>query len=393
MNVIVTINQVLDILKLYSEQEGSLLNDFGYGPVSQIGQSRPMRYPYLWVTHTNSSAIELSPSNKTMIPIARFTFLVVDQVNDSANIKDINGEDSFNGQEIISDSFQIIQDIVNFLHTSVEMRRQGISLLEDVTWDPFFDAEDDKTNGVQAAVALRIPYSSCGSTPLVPICTPGTFKNSNNTYTQSIPGGSTVVSDDITITLGDGTHTYPSNIDLNLSQYYIISNPSPGTYVPGTFQLPWNSNSANVSIATDGKVIKTSDNGLWNGGADFIIEKTGNFTLNFNMTETSPGISNLMCGIDYFKANSAFNYTGIDMAFYRENVSAKIYENGDLVYSHGVVVDDTTVYTIQRQSNFIFYKINGTTVRTQSIINLGKMFFTNSLLTVGSAVDNINIVY
>lgn len=165
-----------------------------------------------------------------------------------------------------------------------------------------------------------------------------------------------------------------------------VTNPSPGNYIPGTLQLPWNSNSANVDISVDGEVTKTADANMWNGGADFKIEKTGNFELHFKLIG-----DNLTAGIEYFKANSQFNYTGIDMCFYRSGTNCFIFENGDNVYYYPSVINDSTQSSIVRQGNFILHKIDGTTVRTQTIINTGKMFFTCSLYSLGAQVIDINI--
>ncbi|EFX61756.1 hypothetical protein DAPPUDRAFT_271961, partial [Daphnia pulex] len=357
-----TLNNILDAFKAYVNTSGSMLVGFGYGPTSEFGRSTQMEFPCLWITHTQASGVDISGDGKAMIPILRISILILDQVTDSKNVKVINGEDSNNGQEIVSDCFQVAQDLIAWVNGSANLRQLGVSLYksENPTIDPVFDDTTDRLNGVMLGLSLRLNYNNCVVSAST-YCLPGVFENSDATFTQFVNSGSTFISEDITVTLADGPHVFPSNVDINLPQYAIVSNPSPGTYVPGTFQLPWNSNSANVSIAVDGEAVKNDNDGSWNDGADFIIEKTGNFTLNFKMTNTINNIG-AACGIDFFKGGDTdYNYTGIDMSFFRDGTTLYIYEDSGFPYIHPDPVDDTTQYTIQRQSNFVFYKVDGVT--------------------------------
>lgn len=229
-----TLNQILDVFKAYQELPDSLLNDFGYGPTDNIGNSVPMKFPYLWVTHTQSSTIQLSVSgNKTMTPIYRFTLLIVDQLNDSKNIKDLNGQDAHNGQELVSDCWQIAQDIVNFLHTSPSMRALNISLeAEDPAINPLFDETDDKVNGVTLDLAIRTTYGCITAATITGQCYPVIVTNSNESFNASFTSGSTNVLEDIVVTVGGGAVlNKPAAVDLNLQDYYYVGFPT-GTRQP-----------------------------------------------------------------------------------------------------------------------------------------------------------------
>ena len=53
---IITLNQLIQMFNDFSTDHLQL-NDFGYGPTSDIGTSKNMSFPYLWVTHSQASSI------------------------------------------------------------------------------------------------------------------------------------------------------------------------------------------------------------------------------------------------------------------------------------------------------------------------------------------------
>jgi hypothetical protein len=150
---ITSINQILDELNAFADAHPQL-HDFGYGPVSEIGVSKQMSFPYFWVTHQSDSYIRIE--NKTTIPELRFLFLFVDQVDNQENYSNINGQQSHNGQEIISDMFQVVQDCINHIMTTFQTL--GIYISEDVRTYPVFDETPDRVNGWAAEVTMRIKY-------------------------------------------------------------------------------------------------------------------------------------------------------------------------------------------------------------------------------------------
>lgn len=155
--MIITINQILDEFNNFVNNHKQL-KDFGYGPTYNIGKTKDMQYPYLWTTHQFSSNIEVN-ENKTIIPNLSFSIIVMDQINDIKN-KDINGQDSHNGQEIMSDNFQILQDFIIYVMTSSFFIKNRIKI-EDINIDPLFDADQDLTNGWLMNFNLRMPFINC----------------------------------------------------------------------------------------------------------------------------------------------------------------------------------------------------------------------------------------
>jgi len=158
----VTMNELIKKFDTFS-QNHQQLKDFGYGPTSEIGVSRKMDFPYMWITHRGPSTIVVS--NKAQIPEMSLTFIIVDQINSQKNYLDENGLDSDNQQEIISDCFQIVQDLINYI--SSQLGVQGVKLMdESVTVEPTFDDTDDRVTGWVADVPLKLIHFNC-STPIV----------------------------------------------------------------------------------------------------------------------------------------------------------------------------------------------------------------------------------
>ena len=131
------------------------------GPTSEIGTSRPMDFSYLWLTHRTPNDIEVV--NRSQSPEINLTFLIVDKINIQSNYLNINGANSDNNQEIISDSYQILQDLITFIITDLSML--GISIVDKVSWETIFDDTDDKVSGAIADNKLRLKHWNC-VTPL-----------------------------------------------------------------------------------------------------------------------------------------------------------------------------------------------------------------------------------
>jgi len=216
---IVTINQIIKMFSDFSDAHLQV-NDFGYGPTSEIGTSRQMEFPYIWTTHRTGSVI--NTTNKTLIPELTFTFIVVDQINDQSNYLDINGVNSDNQQEILSDTFQISQDLITYISTS--LGRYGVMLTEDsITIEPLFDETQDKVTGWIMDVNLKIKHSNCsypidGVEPVIPSnCPSVAVKNSDGSYSVTVSSGGELTLPDTTLTVnGDAYQVLPSvnNFDI-----------------------------------------------------------------------------------------------------------------------------------------------------------------------------------
>jgi hypothetical protein len=160
-----------------------------------------------------------------------------------------------------------------------------------------------------------------------------------------------------------------------------------GTYIPknsisGAFDLLWVGATGNV-MTSDGGIIKTTGSGSWNGSAYSLIDHNGDFSLNFKFDFSISG-SDDQFGISFYKSRVSFE--NLDFAFYRSGGNVSIWENG-MDKGGATVVSDSDVYTIQRESMQIHYKINGSNIRTVDITNNGAVNLDCSLFDYGEIKD------
>lgn len=173
-----TLNELVTIFKGIAVRHDQI-NDFGFGPTSDIGQSREMIYPYLWVTisdtlldNTNGG---FSSINKTI------EFIVADKIMDIENSNNELGEESHNGLEVSSDTEQIIWDILSEITNARFYSENDITITSSSTITPRMDRDDDKVNGHSCSIDVRMPWklTYCGTpfsdaplfTPIVSIIT------------------------------------------------------------------------------------------------------------------------------------------------------------------------------------------------------------------------------
>lgn len=158
-NFIISLNQIIGLFKDFANDHPQI-ESFGYGPTSDIGTSVKVDYPAFWLTHENDGNIGIG-GNKTLIPEMSFTALFFDKLNQQLNVDGVNGEAADNGQEILSDTFQmgedLIADIIGY------WSQFGVSISEDVSTFPIFDETDDKVNGYGFRLTLRLKHLNCAT--------------------------------------------------------------------------------------------------------------------------------------------------------------------------------------------------------------------------------------
>ena len=153
---IISLNQVVDLFQNFSERH-YFLNDFGFGPTSEIGTSRQMNFPYMWVTLNENSVI--NPQNRTAIPELSFSVLFMDKTNIQTNYLNINGDNSNNVQEILSDMLQVLQDFIT--EVQVDWGNYGIIFQDTISCFPATDETQDKVNGWVGQFSFKLKHSNC----------------------------------------------------------------------------------------------------------------------------------------------------------------------------------------------------------------------------------------
>ncbi len=152
--MIITINQIMDAFRQYSD-EHAFIKDFGVGPTSEIGTTKGMKFPYHWISLQPST---INVVNKTTIPELTLFIFALDQVNNQS-VRDESGSYSNNEGEIMSDTFQYIQDIVTFI--SLDLNKVGIKIEGNPSITPVHRETKDDVSGWFMSITLRLMHVNC----------------------------------------------------------------------------------------------------------------------------------------------------------------------------------------------------------------------------------------
>jgi len=186
---IISLNQLINWFQLF-QQNHYFLKDFGFGEPYDIGTSRQMTFPYMWVTMNEDSSIATGSNNKSAIPDISFSIMFMDKINIQENYLDTNGFPSDNSQEILSDTLQCLQDLVTMIQQN--WGQYGVLISQDVSFYPAVDETQDKSTGVVGRFVLRTRQVNCiipefpywvTPTP-TPVCR--TYTIGNNGFATSI---------------------------------------------------------------------------------------------------------------------------------------------------------------------------------------------------------------
>lgn len=158
-NNTITINRILAIFRDLSIRH-EMINDFGFGQTADIGASRPMLFPYLWVEPTTTRITQGSTANKYQELNYSFNLYLMDKIQ--------KGDDNF--EDTLSDTNYILATIVREMSQHPYYVDMSVSLNGDVIFEPAIEAYDDNVNGWQAQFTLKIPlrYGYC-ETPIAAI--------------------------------------------------------------------------------------------------------------------------------------------------------------------------------------------------------------------------------
>lgn len=156
-NITYSINKQVELFRDISLRH-RMINDFGYGPTYNIGASRQMKFPYIWVEQGDSRT-EKSDNGMRSIEYS-YTIFCMDKIDMG---------DKLNYDEIISDTHYILDTIIQEIMMDPFYTRNGISLVNDIIMTPVLEATDDNVNGWSCDLSLRIPirYTTCNS-PIEP---------------------------------------------------------------------------------------------------------------------------------------------------------------------------------------------------------------------------------
>lgn len=159
-----TVNEITKIFRDIATNHRQI-EDFGYGDFSEMGTSKSINYPLMWMNYgTETIFINDSAGNPTHIEMD-IEFRISDKINNTINTDDNHGEESNNALEITSDIVQIKRDIVAQLTQHSFYMNNGITIRTDITDELFYDAGTDVVNEIRFILTLRFPFNLtvCGS--------------------------------------------------------------------------------------------------------------------------------------------------------------------------------------------------------------------------------------
>ena len=155
---IISLNQLINWFQQFQINH-DFLKDFGFGEPYDIGTSRQMTFPYMWITMNEDSSIATGSNNKSAIPDLSFSVMFMDKINIQENYLDTNGFPSDNSQEILSDCLQYLQDLI--VHIQQDWAQYGVLISQDISFYPAVDETPDKATGIVARIVLRTRQVNC----------------------------------------------------------------------------------------------------------------------------------------------------------------------------------------------------------------------------------------
>ena len=152
--MLTSLNQVLDKIREFTDNH-AFINSFGYGEIADISTSTATIYPMCYATHTQSSTIQLN--GRQMLPELSLTILMMDRINDLTPPSTENGANSSNQEDVMSDMFQLQQDLLFYLQTAFS----GGAITASANLIPIFDDTVDYAAGWSMTITIKLQYQNC----------------------------------------------------------------------------------------------------------------------------------------------------------------------------------------------------------------------------------------
>ena len=149
-----TLNKFYQLFKTIADDH-QMINDYGFGPSYNIGDVRPMLYPFLWVEPINTTVITGEPGTGYLTQTYQFKLYVLDKVD--------KGDDNF--RQTSNDCDYILKTILSVLDQEYLFIEMGLRLQDDVSAEPVYEQLEDNSNGWETTLTLRMPmdYTPCNS--------------------------------------------------------------------------------------------------------------------------------------------------------------------------------------------------------------------------------------
>jgi len=152
-----TLNNVLSVFQSIAERHLQIF-DYGVGDNWEIGASNELKHVVLWVNPTLSS----TPKGTNGYSATVFDINV--------RVFDLCDKSELNENEVLSDTLEILKDVVVELSTHPNYINGNFELVNDVSFDKFTEYGDEEVSGWETTMSIEIPNGiSWCSTPINPI--------------------------------------------------------------------------------------------------------------------------------------------------------------------------------------------------------------------------------
>ena len=158
------IRDIINKLKAIADAHPNI-NYFGVGQISDLTDD-VMDYPYLWVDNTPSHTVLYNEDSDYKAVEYEFTIRIGDKVNDQQGYSGIRGIGTTNEVDIISDTFSILLDVINTISEDSLLLFEDVSLVDDISVEPFFNEDIGDVSGNQATLRFRVINDKVCITPI-----------------------------------------------------------------------------------------------------------------------------------------------------------------------------------------------------------------------------------
>lgn len=125
------------------------INSFGIGELPEIGASNALTMPALWINPVE--AVMAKNENGYSVATYEFNVRVFDLVD--------KGEENEN--DVLSDTIQVLQDIVSEFNSNPTYAESNILIQNDLTFEPFSENYDEEVSGWEVNMELTSPRNDC----------------------------------------------------------------------------------------------------------------------------------------------------------------------------------------------------------------------------------------
>lgn len=392
MSSILSYNSIISIIKDISERHYQI-NSFGVGSIADFDIAGNMTAPILWVTPIDGTLIKSDDASSYPVKNITLELRLIDLVNPNQN----------NANDVHSDTFQILTDVVNEIDQHPYYQRSQLQLDGDVNLEPLEEWSDDDGNGWVARITFKMKNHTafCGL-PLANIngySYPG-YELSAFTYSTGylpIIGGNLTgpvtgpsayfisLSGDNIFSGSTNLNTILANISGGSGTQTLIQN-GLNTYTAGTSQFP----SVNISSATLTNLVATNITGTtyWSGNtslnnilSNYITGFTDSFVTGVTFTDTNNTLTlNRNNGLSPLTTNIS-SFSGLTIL---NNLTATTYFSGATTLN-SILSNYITNGTNLGGANGIVDNKSGSSLQFLSI-SAG----TNITITSGASVITIN---